>query len=248
MGQIGVFQAQRMIAPAGAVHAVGQAAGLGAAPPVAAALADEGAHGALAGVAHAQRPVDEGLHLGVAAPADFTDFLAGQLPGQHHPADAERGRHPCAAQRVEAHLGAGVKGHIGGNFTGQVPHAPVLYQHGVHAHGAGLSQGLRRLGQLPVGDQGVQREIHLHAPQVAVGHGIGKFLIGKVPGALAGVEGAEAHIHRVRPGLHRRLQGLPGPGGCQKLGHYRLPCCCCSLKIWRFNSLTSFLAALASSR
>ncbi len=43
--------------------AVGQAAGLGAQPPVAAASPDDGGEEALAGVAHAQGPVAEYLDL-----------------------------------------------------------------------------------------------------------------------------------------------------------------------------------------
>ena len=145
-GEIGVLQAQRVAAPAGAVHPVGQAAGLGAGAPVAAALADEGAHGALAGVAHAQGAVDEHFHLRAAAGADPGDVLPAQLPGQHHPLQTQFPGPAGAAQGEKAHLGAGVERQVRHDGPGQGQQAPVLHQHGVHAQGLGPTEGLRRGG------------------------------------------------------------------------------------------------------
>ena len=48
---------------------------------------------------------------------------------------------------------------------------------------------------------------------MAVGHRIGEFLVGEIFGVAAGIEGAEAHVYRVRAGLYRRLQGRAGAGG-----------------------------------
>ena len=211
------------------INAVGQAAGLGAGPPVAASSADNGAHPALAGVAHAQGPVDKHLDLCGTVPGDDRDVPAAQLPGQYHPLQTQLRRAAGAAQGVQAHLGAGVEGNIGRNFPGQPPDAPILDEDSVHPHVRGFLQSLGGGRQLPVRHQGVQGQIDLHAPQVAIGHGGTEFLIGEVPGAAPGVEPAEAHIHRVGPILHGGYHGLPASGGAQQLGHWPRPC-------WALNS------------
>ena len=81
IGQAHVLQAQGITVIL-SFQRVGQAAGLGAGAPVAAAPADHGAHGALAGVAHAQGPMAEHLHLRPAATADGLHIPVRQLPGQ----------------------------------------------------------------------------------------------------------------------------------------------------------------------
>ena len=163
-GEIGVLQTQGMPAPAGAVDPVGQAAGLGAGTPVAAALTHHGAHLALSGVAHTERAVDEDLDLGGTAGADLPHLVPVQLPGQHHPLHAQCGGFVGAAQREQAHLGAGVEGYVRHDFPRQRQKSPVLHQYGVYAHGAGFFQRVRRLYQLPVGQQGVQRQKDPYTP------------------------------------------------------------------------------------
>ena len=246
--QIGVLQAQGELVFTGAVDAVGQAAGLGAGAPVAAALADEGAHGALAGIAHAQRAVDEHLDLRAATAAHVGDVLAGKFTGQHHPLHAQAFRPACTAGGEQAHLGAGMDGQVRRYRLCQRQHAPILHQHCVHAHLGGLPQYLGGLGQLPVSQQSVQRQEYPHAPQMAVGHRVGELLVGEIFGVAAGVEGPKAHVHRVRPGLHRRLKGGAGAGRGEQLHHLLLLLRCWALNSWRFRSLASFLAAVASSR
>ncbi len=58
---------------------VGQAAGLGALPPVAGPAANDAGHVALAGIAHAQGAMDKHLNFHRAVPADSGDFFLGQL-------------------------------------------------------------------------------------------------------------------------------------------------------------------------
>ena len=83
-GEVGIFQAEGMIAAAGGVHAVGQTAGLGTGAAIAAALADESRHGTLTRIAHTQRPVDKGLDLRRTLAADLRNFPFRQLSGQHN--------------------------------------------------------------------------------------------------------------------------------------------------------------------
>ena len=229
-GKAAILQAQGVLAPGGAVHAVGQAAGLGAAAPVAGAAADQGAHGALAGIAHAQRPVDKDLHLHRAVAADGGGVLLGALPGDDHPLTAVLGQFHRAAGGKDAHLGAGVEGLVRQGPAQQVEKAPVLDQNGVHAQAAGGSGGLQRRRQLPVRDQGIEGEKHPGVPFMTVAQGLGEFLVGEILGAPAGVELPPAQIHGPRAVLHRRPEGLRGPGGREQ---FRLhPCfslfCRCS--------------------
>ena len=93
------------------VHAVRQTARLGAGAAIAASPANQRAHGALAGIAHTQRPMAKDLDLRLTAPADFLDLPAAQLPGQHHPFHAKGPGGIGSAQCVQAHLGAGVQRH-----------------------------------------------------------------------------------------------------------------------------------------
>ena len=237
-----------MRVPAGAVHAVGQTAGLGAGTPVAAALSQHGAHLALAGVAHTQRPVAEHLDLRAAAGADLPYLVPVQLPGQHHALHAQRRGRIGAAQREQAHLRAGVQRQGRHDLLCQGQQAPVLHQHRVHAHGAGLLQRRGRPGQLPVGQQGVQGQEHPHAPQMAIPHRRREFLVGKVFRAPPRVERTEAHIHRVRAILHRGGQCLISPRGGQKLHHHRRLFWFWAFCSFRRSSAASFLARLASSR
>jgi hypothetical protein len=65
------------------------------------------------------------------------------------------------------------------------------------AHGAGLFGELRGVLHLPVRHEGVEGDVHLAAPDPAVAHGLGKFLVGKILGSAAGVIVPEAHIYGV---------------------------------------------------
>ncbi|CAN3974220.1 Aminopeptidase pepS, partial [Dysosmobacter welbionis] len=167
-GQTAVLQAQGICLFGGGVNPVGQAAGLGAAAPVAGATPDQGAHLALAGVAHAQRPVGKDLHFHRAVFTDRTGVLRRTLPGNDHPLAAVGGDLPGTAGGEQAHLGAGVEGQIRQRPAQQAEQPPVLHQHRVHPQAAGLNGCLQRLGQLPVRHQGVQRQKDPDPPLVAV--------------------------------------------------------------------------------
>ena len=213
-----------MPAPAGAVDPVGQAAGLGAGAPVAAALTHHGAHLALSGVAHTKRAVDKDLDLGGTAGADLPHLVPVQLPGQHHPFHAQGGGLVGAAQGEQAHLGAGVERHVRHDLPRQRQKPPVLHQYGVHAHGAGFFQGVRGLYQLPVGQQGVQRQKDPYTPQMAIRNRRRKFLVGEILGAAPRIERTEAHVYRVRAGLDGGDEGVKAAGGGEKLHHPLRPC------------------------
>ena len=254
-GQAVVLQRQGMAPPGGAVQAVRQAAGLGAGPPAAAAATDEGTEIALAGVAHAEGPVGEDLHLGGAIPANTLRVPGGALPGDDHPLAAQARRLAGSAGGEEAHLGAGVEGEVRQGLAQQGEKPPVLHQHRVRPQAGGETGGLQGLGQLPVTEKGVQGQEDPDAPLVAVPEGGREVRLREVPGAAPGVEAAEPQIDRVRTRLDGGAQRLRRPGGGEELRHlplppllellgrfwppFRLSSRCWSRKTSRFSSLTS---------
>ena len=250
-GQGVVLEAQGIRFSGGGVEPVGQVAGLGAAAPVAGAAADQGAHGALAGIAHAKRPVSKGLHLCRAVFTDGPGVLRGAFPGQYHPLTAIGGSFLSAAGGKKTHLGAGVKGQVRQRPAQQVKEAPVLHQHTVHPQAAGLPGGFQRGGQLPVRHQRVESEEHPHAPFMTVAQGLGKFLIGKVFRTPAGIEFPPAQIHGAGAVLDRGPQRFRRAGGGEQFRPHPWffwSSFCWRRKTSRLSSLTSAWALPASSR
>ena len=157
--------------------------------------------------------MDERFDLDGAFLADLGNFLAVQLAREHRARHAEPCRFLNARERVQAHLRRGVQRHVGNNFLQRCQNAPVLHQDCVHT---ALRRGARlrgKRGELAVGDERVERQIDLHAPQMAIRDRRAEFLVREVPRAAARVERAKAHIHGVCAALYggnKRL--LPARG------------------------------------
>ena len=90
----------------------GQAAGLGAGAPVAAASPQHGGEKALAAVTHAQRSVDEGLNLNGRVETNVLNGVPAELPGEDYPGHAQLRAAADAVQAVDGHLGGGVEGQV----------------------------------------------------------------------------------------------------------------------------------------
>ena len=118
----------------------------------------------------------EDLNLNGGVLADVGDLVPGQLTGEHHTGHAQVGAQLDAVQVVDGHLGGGVDGQVGGCLTQHPQHAQVLDQHRVHADLSGLGGQPGALGHLPVSEQGVEGEVHLHPSQMAVRNRRRKFL------------------------------------------------------------------------
>ena len=186
---------------------------LGAQAPVAAAGADEGAHGALPGPAHAQGPVGKDLNGDGTAGADAGHAVPVQLPAQDHTAHAQIRRTLHAGEGVDRHLGGAVEGQVREHGPSQGRQTPVLDNHTVYAAAGGQAQHVRRRCQLPVRGEGVQGQIHFYAADVAVVHRLGQLFGGEVLRAAAGVEFAAAQVDGIRPVLNGGHHGLPVAGG-----------------------------------
>jgi len=218
--QLGHVGREVVVAQAERVSAVvGQAAGLGAQAAVAAALADDRAHRALARVAHTQRPVGEDLDLDGAARADLADLAAAELAGKHGARDAEPRRLDHAGERVYGHLRAGVERHVRHGAAQRVQHAPVLHQDRVHARRACAARDGGKGGQLAVVDDGVERQVDLDAVAVAVRRRVRQTVQREVVRVAAGVEIVHAEVDGVRAVLHGGDERLLRPGGGKQLGH-----------------------------
>ena len=153
----------------------------------------------------------EDLDLDGGMGADVADLLPVQLPAEDHPLDAHGGAHLDPCQIVDRHLGRAVDRHMGGDLAAQLHHAPVLDDEGIHPGAGRRPDQVAQLLHLFVRNQGIEGQVYLHPPDMAIFQGFGQSLQGKVLGALPGVELSNPQIDGVRPVLHRRPQTLHRP-------------------------------------
>ena len=165
----------------------------------------------------------EDLDFDGGALADGFNLIPAQLPGEHRPGEAQIGGHLHPVQVVEGHLGGGVDGQIGDDLAEHPQHAQILNEHRVGADGAGLGGHLRRLRQLPVGEQGVEGQVDLRPPQVAIRNRRRKLLLREIFRVAAGVKVPVPQIDGVGAVLNSRRHGLHGPGGGEQFQHRRNP-------------------------
>ena len=124
--------------------------------------------------------------------ADVGDFLPVQFPAQHHPGHAHGGAQLDTGQRVDRHLGGAVNGYMGGDLAAQLHHAPVLDDKGIHPRLGGGADEIPHLLQLPVRHQGIQGQVDLHPPDMAVPQGLCQGIHRKILCALPGVKSSNA--------------------------------------------------------
>ena len=110
-------------------------------------------------------------------------------------------------------------GQVGDALAEHPQNAQVLDDDGVDADAAGVGGHLGRAGEFPVGEEGVQGEVDLAPPQVAVGHHLFHLLPGEIFRVAPGVEIPVAQIDGVRPVLHGGGHRLHGPGGGEQFQH-----------------------------
>ena len=159
------------------------------------------------------------LDLNGGALADIFDLVPGQLPGEHRTGHAQVGHHLYAVQIVDGHLGGGVDRQIGGHLAHHPQYAHVLHQHRVGSQSAGLHGKVGGLRQLTVGEQGVQGQIDLGSPHMAIRNRRRKFLPGEILRVAAGIKISVSQIDGVRAVLYSRRHGLHGPGGGEQFQH-----------------------------
>ena len=213
-----VLQAQGvLVLPAGV--AVALTTGLGAAAPVAGPGTNHGGEITLAGVAHTQGSVAENFNFNGGVGADVLNLVPAQFPAEDHPPDSHGGAHLDTGQVVYGHLGGAVDRHMGRNLAAQLHHAPVLDDKGVHTRLGGGADQIAQLLHLPVGNQGVEGQVNLNPPDVAVLEGFTQGFQSEVLCALPGVEFPDAQIHGIGAVLHRRAKGFHRPRRGQQFQH-----------------------------
>ena len=102
---------------------------------------------------------------------------------------------------------------MGGNLAAQLHQAQILHDERVHLAQRRRADQLRRLGHFPVGQERVERQVHLHAPDMTIFHRLAQLVGGEIFGALAGIKAACAQIYCVGSVLHCGAQRNHGAGG-----------------------------------
>ena len=152
--------------------------------------------------------MDEHLNFNGGIGTDVLNFLPAQLPAEDHPLQSHGGAKLHPGQGMDGHLGGTVDGDMGRDLAAQLYHAQILDDKRVNIILGSMTDQLRRLLHLPVGDQGVQGQMDLHAPDMAVFHRVHQGLGGKVFRALTGVQIAHAQIHGIGAVLDRGTEGF----------------------------------------
>ena len=98
---------------------------------------------------------------------------------------------------MDGELGGAVDGQTGSGLPEHPQDAQVLDEDGVHPDLGGLGGRPGGGGELPVGDQGVEGEVDLGPPDMAVRNRRGQFLQREVLGIAAGVEIPAAQVDGV---------------------------------------------------
>ena len=157
----------------------------------------------------------EDLNLYGGILADVADLLPAQLPAEHHPLHAHGGAQLHAGQGVDGHLRGAVHRHLRRDLAAQLRHPQILHDIGIHSRFGGFADQLGHGFELPVGDQGVQRQVHGDTPHVAVFQRLAQGLQCEIFRALAGVKCADAEIDGIGAILNGCSQRLHRPGGGQ---------------------------------
>ena len=185
---------------------------------VAAAPAQKCAHHALAGHAHAERPVDKDLDLDGAGLADSADLLKRQFTRQNHAVIAQRSQFLRPLGRVNAHLGRAVQVQRRCDALDQLRRGKIIGDHGVRP---GRSHSAHRIGQpcqLTVIDQRIQRHMDLDPAGVAEGNGLLQLLRGEIACRAAGVKAGQPQINSISAAEYSGAKHLTVSRRGQNLG------------------------------
>ena len=114
---------------------------------------------------------------------------------------------------MDAHLRRGVDCDRRRNFAAERRHAQILHNKRVHAECRRRPDDVGRLRHFAVGDQRVQRQMHLDAAHMTIDHGLLQFVRGKILRAHTRVECIIAEINGVCAVLNGGAQRLHRTGG-----------------------------------
>ena len=141
------------------------------------------------------------------------DFIQAQLTRKHHPMKAEFFEHPHAFEVVDAHLRRRVQPQIRRVFLDEAYQAQVIDNHGVDAGRTGASQHLPGQFEFRIQQYGVERQINLHAVQMAVRRRFVQLRFIKIRGVAARVKLLRAEIDRIGAAVNGRLYAFHPAAG-----------------------------------
>ena len=196
---------------------VTHAAGLAAAPAVAAAPRGHARQQAGAGVPVAQGAVDEGLE-GETVGVEGRDLVEGELTGQDGARKAELGKGLELGARVRIELRAGVQFELRVGLVNERRKAEVGDDEGVEAGAVGRLERREGRLELVVFEQHVKGEVDARAEEVRPVDRGQKPRRLEVAGEGARAPGVEPQIDRVGAGRQGRPQSRRPPGRRQQLG------------------------------
>ena len=205
----------KQVSPLPVLHAVRQAAGLGAFSPVSASPAHHGGKEALAGHAYAQGSVGKGLnfHAGVCHPSEFRK---GAFPGRHHSGKAQILQLLDALDIVDGHLCAGMQQKFRELTGNEGCHAQVLHQDGIRPRVPDEGEGVAQLRHFPVQHQCVDGDINPALPFVGIAYRLHEPFPVEIPGVASGPEGGQPQIDRIRAAGNGGRKRLPVARGTEQ--------------------------------
>ncbi len=167
---------------------VGEPAGLGALPAVGAPPSERLAGQTLSRVGDAQGAVDERFERQRRWLVNLPHLADRQLAGHHHAIDSERSRELNPFGAGQGHLGRRVNRQSRGDGADESHDSQILHQHRVDA-GRGNRADYAVPGRQFAGkDQGVERDIPLHATMMQESHHRRQFRHREVGRARSGIE------------------------------------------------------------
>ena len=104
---------------------------------------------------------------------------------------------------------------MGGDLAAKLHHSQILNDKGIDIVLGSMADGLCHVAHFPIRNQGIDGQMHLHPPDVAILHCLHQGLGGEILGALAGVKCPNAQINSVCSVLNRCPQSLHGACRCQ---------------------------------
>ena len=172
------------------------------------------------GWAHMPRlPLRRPISADMGVRSDIADLIDRKLAREHGAREPQLGRGLDPGEIVDAHLRAGVQGHIRQRGAQRAHETEILHDQTVRAGGGGqprLSDGGFRLA---VVHERVERDVDPAAADTAVAHGLFELFFGKVFRSAAGVEIAQAEVDRVGAVLYGGDDGFRRAGGGKQLCH-----------------------------
>ena len=107
-----------------------------------------------------------------------------------------------------AHLGRGVHGEPGQLAADERSKPNILHYYRVRVQSVKLRRKIQRGGKLAVQEEGVERDMRINAPQMAVIYRFTQRVARKIRGGTARVERAAAEIDRVGAAAHGRSEAF----------------------------------------